>query len=72
MAKKKAKRKSAKKRSARRTRGTTAEAAAAGNGRIVARHQVGTTVQAMISFDNATQVEAIEQGGGMFRVTQLA
>ena len=43
-----------------------------GNSLQVPKNQVGATVQAMISFEGATQVEAVELDGATFTVTRLA
>jgi hypothetical protein len=72
MAKKKAK-KAAKHVGRARSSGASVEATDAAAGElIVARTKVGATMQAMISFDGATHVEAVEVDAATFVVRRLA
>jgi hypothetical protein len=47
--------------------------APAGNSQTnVPKNKVGATVQAMITFDGATHIDAVDDGAGTFTVTQIA
>ena len=61
-----------KKKTSKKTTKKSAKKSAPAEGLRVPRNQVGATVQAMISFEGATNVSAVEFDAQTFTVTRLA